>query len=748
MFCPNPSCTMIIPHDEEKTAHIKDCILCGTRLVDSVDDLFLNGKYGIFREKRKGQYRLAKDIEKLLLVKPREQPVTTRLLAEGGTGIGKSFAYLIPAIINSNAQRVIIATSNKALQAQIYEKDIPYLKEKLPTNLRFTLYKGKGNYACWKLDEGVPIPDREQFYKLRNEAMKEERPFDVADWPGASPPWWNKICAENCVEPKKCPFYGKCHTNPKDYDVIITNHHLVSIDLQLKRGTLLGDYKTLILDEAHKFEDAYISMSKVRIGLYTFKGIIRQANATILRNIPSLNLSEAYSELKETVQTLDIPFNALLKYAKDTCHPNTHVVPPFEDNQAMADVENYLETLAGCRTNISTCVANLLKYREKEAAESRSEYVTGDYSDDVEIHAAIAALKTLDRKILRVVSFMHHVKNCLQKTESVANRVVLFIAPDELKDKEAENNPLGVLETTLLFGGPSIQKTMAGIPRVVALSATLAQGDDFSIAEENLGYLGAPDTLVTAKYQSPFAYREQGLLYVPKDFPKPVHGEGDKRKSWVKAMAAKIIDLSHLTRGRTLVLFSSTKDMNEIFEICAGSTSLKFIKQDGSANYAATQYLNAKNAVLFGLKSFWEGVDYPREKLTQVIITKLPYPNPSSPVIAAKIDYIEKNMQDSWSKLSIPMMINDVRQGAGRLIRTQEDVGLLSILDPRLWTAGVMGNHERLLLRTTRIKGKRVEHNFLLTGKKLTKSLGFDYTPDFSEAINFVNTVVNVRYPA
>ena len=414
----------------------------------------------------------------------------------------------------------------------------------------------------------------------------------------------------------------------------------------------------------------------------------------------------------------------------------------------MTDVENYLETLASCRTNIAACIANLMKYQGDEAEENKSEFITGDYSDDNDTRAAIAAFYTLDRKILRVVSFMQHVNHCLQKTEDIANRVVLFVAPDELKDKEAENNPLGVLETTLLFGGPSIQRTMAGIPRVIALSATLAQGDDFSIAKENLGHLGAPDRIVTAKYQSPFEYKEQGLLYVPKDFPKPVHGEGDKRKSWVQAMASKIIDLSYLTMGRTLVLFSSTKDMNEIFEICAGATSLKFIKQDGSANYAATQYLNAKKAVLFGLKSFWEGVDYPREKLTQVIITKLPYPNPASPVIAAKIDYLDKNMQDSWSKLSVPMMVNDIRQGAGRLIRTQEDVGLLSILDPRLWTAGVMGNHERLLLRTTRIKGKKVEHNFLKTGKALTKSLGFNYTPDFSEAKNFVNTVVNTRYPA
>jgi len=248
--------------------------------------------------------------------------------------------------------------------------------------------------------------------------------------------------------------------------------------------------------------------------------------------------------------------------------------------------------------------------------------------------------------------------------------------------------------------GPHLSK----IPYRIVLSATLSIGGDFDYIKEQLGIdpppLAPVRTVLCKHYASPFNLAEQGILYTPALLPLPAHDRNSESyMPWVKAISQEIASLIQITEGDAFVLFSKRDELNDVAHelrtLVEDNITLLAQSETNSASLLKT-YMATPHSVLLGLKTFWEGIDVQGEKLRQVIIVKLPFPNPSDPVIQALCEKATREGKNAFATVQIPRMVFDLKQAVGRLIRSQTDYGAISILDPRVWT-GSTKNHSRVL---------------------------------------------------
>ena len=257
MIC--PKCFYCVNHAQDPNIII--CTQCGTTLLDEPDDILLHGKYGITTETRPSQAKLSNEINELMI-----RSNDALLFAEGGTGIGKSFAYLIPAIIKN--ERVVISTAKKSLQRQLVDKDIPYLLGKMGITRSYGLFKGTANYACVKLEKGIKDPEeRQKFHTWIQECVKNKVPADKSNWPGTEPIWWSDISAENCLKGSNCSYYAHCRPHPQNIQILVVNHSILAIDFFLGLTTkhLLGKYQTVVIDEAHQAIEMFRSALSLKL---------------------------------------------------------------------------------------------------------------------------------------------------------------------------------------------------------------------------------------------------------------------------------------------------------------------------------------------------------------------------------------------------------------------------------------------------------------------------------------------------
>jgi ATP-dependent DNA helicase DinG len=579
------------------------------------------------------------------------------LLVEAGTGIGKTLAYLIPAV--ATRRRVIISTGTKNLQEQLFNKDIPFLQSILPNKFRATYLKGRNNYLCLnrlKRAETMPVLDgldEIDYFTMVNHWAKETDTGDRAELSQLpdNVSFWRHIDArsdiclgQSCSSFDQC-FITRARQNALNSEIIIVNHHLFFADLALRGnewGQVLPDYSAVILDEAHQIED---------IAMQYFG-----------RSVSSFQIEDLLGD----IQRLEI----------------SDVIASGELTKAGARVSRMAENFWFSFINIETgessdgrFVIHRQMFRRKRTDGTPESTPAGE------------RYESLKNAIERLKAALQVVKNAPPEMEAIERRInqlcfdLDFIVRGE-EEKfvywfERRGRGTFIQATPIDASGILNDRLFGHIDSVILTSATLTSAGSFAFMKARLGIDTAAELIAESNYD----YQKQALLYLPPRMPDP------REYNFANSAAEEIIKILKASRGRAFVLCTSRSQMNILRKLVEEQIDFPvFMQGEGSRSGLLEQFRVTPNAVLFATASFWQGVDVRGEALSCVIIDKLPFAVPSDPVVAARQRYIDNHGGNSFSQYSVPSAIITLKQGLGRLIRSASDRGVLSILDPRLVT--------------------------------------------------------------
>lgn len=606
---------------------------------------------------------------------------------EAGTGTGKSLVGLVPSILAAKQMsadraedaepiRIVVSTATIALQEQYVTQDLPMLRENLGIPFSFAMVKGRGNYlskrrlqratgkgAQLTLD-GLPATaaaKETQIPMYIEEWAKATTQGDKAELDEIDPEVWAEIKSDSndCLA-KKCPTFSSCHyyaqrRKNSDCDVLVVNHALLLTDY-ISGGQILPEYDFLIIDEAHQLEEYARTAFTSEI---TQKGLTKLAGR-IKKEIVPLKVAPQFQpehshkmdELSTSIGRflLDLPwvFSAMTE-TLDLSKPEDRKILDFD----LPNLERLKDHLSGLRKQIVNLASFVMVNDESKNNVKKCISQIEEYLDSFE------NILEGDGNRIRWVHFE-------QFKNRTGYHVYLRSTPVDLS---------GYFKSWL-FEEES--------PVSIWMSATLAIDGKFDFFMEGIG-LDADQPHRSMVVGSPFDYKKQSLLYVPKNAPD---SNADEYRQWI---AEEIIDLLHLSKGRAFVLFTSFKAMKRAHEDVW--TKVPFLckaQGEGSKRKLLEWFNETPNAVLFAVASFWEGVSIPGDALSLVIIDKLPFQSPGDPVYEARCDLL-KTPDDKWAwfnKLALPYAILRLKQGFGRLIRKTTDSGIVAILDNRLTTKG------------------------------------------------------------
>jgi ATP-dependent DNA helicase DinG len=578
------------------------------------------------------------------------------LVAEAGTGTGKTFAYLVPALLAGG--RVIVSTGTKTLQDQLYHRDLPLVRKALGVPVDVALLKGRANYLCLHhLDVAVEqgtFASREDTIHLQRirrfakTTMSGDR-SDCVDVPETSAAWSQVTSTrENCLG-SACRHYGDCFVvkarkRAADAEVIVVNHHLFFADLALREegaAELLGAANTLIFDEAHHLPDLarlFFGESLSTAQLLELARDTRIAAAAHARESPELG--DAASALERAARDVRLALGnamgrtplASLRNRADFDGAIDRLRGELETLERLLHAqEERAEELRNCRTRAGELVARVIDWREADARPDRGQ-------ED----------ERPERSVVRWI-------------EAFAQSAVLYTTP---------------LDVAPIFR----QQIDAGERAWIFTSATLSVNGDFSHFEGEMGLHDAQ----SVSWPSPFDFGTQGLLYVPEGLPDPNtegHAEAVIEATWPVVRASG---------GHAFLLFTSLRAMERGHEHLAArlrSEGLDWpllLQGSGSKNELLERFRRSPNAILVGSQTFWEGVDVKGEQLSVVVIDKLPFNPPDDPVLAACIERINRAGGNAFMDYQLPRAVITLKQGVGRLIRDESDRGALVICDLRL----------------------------------------------------------------
>lgn len=575
------------------------------------------------------------------------------LLCEAGTGTGKTLAYLVPVI--ALGKRVIISTATKNLQEQLYNKDIPFLERLLKRRLRVTYMKGRSNYLCLhrlKKAEGSPIlkglEEVPYFDIVRRWAVKTltgDR-AELGDIP-ESISFWADIDArsEICIG-QKCPEFDNCFITrarqlAQESDIIIVNHHLFFADLSLKDsvyGSILPEYCAVIFDEAHEIED-----------------IAAEYFGTEVSNFKISHLIQDLSRL-----TITDPHSAS-EVLKVCAKLSTHA-------------ERFWEQMHRCTPNEGRYPLATELFVDIDGDGSRVATPIGDAYLILlnSLNQLAATLKTV-RDSSAELDLL--VRRC-ETTASELQFVVEDAGEDYVCWYERRGRGIFMQATPIDVSKILSEKLFSNSEAVILTSATLTSGADFEFMRRRLG-TGPGREL---KIESHFDYASQALLYLPAQMPDP------RSQAYASAAAQEILKIVELTQGRAFVLFTSTAQMHQVYELLRGRLKFPSLLQGEGSKATLLERFKSQPSILFAVSSFWQGVDVQGEALSCVIIDRLPFAVPTDPVVSARNLYIEARGGNPFMEYSVPQAIITLKQGVGRLIRSRQDRGVVAILDPRLRT--------------------------------------------------------------
>ncbi len=615
------------------------------------------------------------------------------LAAEAGTGVGKSFAYLVPAMAwaQGNEDRVVISTATINLQDQLFSKDIPLVSSIFRKKPKTVLVKGRSNYLCKRrlgeaieeegllLEEDHPIKRILAWDNAGGSGDRADLPFRIDDQA------WNKVCSEAdaCVS-IRCPSRERCHViavrkNAADAQIIVVNHHLLFADVSsrqrgsgLEQTSILPAYSSLILDEAHAIESSATSLFTES---FTRFSVLKKLSRLWRKNrTGQFGALAKLAALGGTAKSAQSSFDPAMK----------------EIQAAMSDLEAASMRLLSSETTLR------LKERSAEISESICGPAGRLQRSLLALTKGIAdMLEGLpESRAQDPAAFETRIiARSLNELADLAARLKDFDAnPDSIfwleKSRTSQKDVFISFNATPLEVAAILERSVfEKVRTVICTSATLSVGGSFDFWMKRVGISRQREDVETKNYPSPFPFSSNALLAVDSGAPNPQKAK-DSFKHYVGEAVVRLLVAS---RGRALVLFTSYDILSATFDKArpimekAGISCLRQGMDDRSR--LLTMFRNDISSVLFATDSFWEGVDAPGETLSMVVITKLPFKVPNDPIQQARAEAVEKRGGNSFMEISVPEAIIKFKQGFGRLIRHSEDRGVAVVLDQRLATA-------------------------------------------------------------
>jgi ATP-dependent DNA helicase DinG len=591
------------------------------------------------------------------------------LVAEAGTGTGKTFAYLVPALLSG--ERVIISTGTKTLQDQLYFRDLPRVRSVLGVQPKTALLKGRANYLClYRLEQTVRdggslnATQVTQLATIRAWSARTRRGdrMELAEVPEESPLWPRVTStAENCLG-VECPFYADCHVfkarrEAQEADVVVVNHHLLFADLALKQegfGEILPDAAAFILDEAHQLPELAGQFFSQSVSARQLNDLAQDTLTECAGITGAIGLLlEPVQALQAAVRQLRLALEGLpargaigLLLARDTA------AAALEEVQALLQV---LSELLNSQAERSRGLANLheravLFASRLERIVSAASASDSERGDDVYDHGADADDTTVVPDLAPDVRWY----------ERFPRGFALYVTPLDLAD------PMRALR----------ERTQAAW---IHTSATLSVAGKFAHFARQLG-LDEPRTLLL---RSPFDYAQQALCYLPSGLPDP------NAREYTAAVIDAVLPVLQASAGRAFLLFTSHRALRHATELLQDKVPWPlFVQGTAPRPRLLEEFRACGHGVLLGAASFWEGVDVVGDALSGVVIDKLPFAAPDDPVLMARLAALEQSGINPFMGWQVPSAVIALKQGAGRLIRDVHDRGVLVLCDPRLSSKG------------------------------------------------------------
>lgn len=630
------------------------------------------------------------------------------LLIEAGTGTGKSLGYLLPSIYQSVKQeeKVMVSTHTINLQEQLRERDIPLLTKVVPFPFKAAVFKGRQHYLCLRKfehkinrrDFNTPKEDiiiaAQMIVWLTQTETGDDEELNLG---GRGGDFWETVSSDSdsCLG-RACPWFRKCSYHRARHeagiaDVVITNHSKLFTDVKANHQ-LLPSYERLVIDEAHHLEEVagkhlglhmkYFSVVHTLTRLYKDS---RSGQLPALRQLLQASADEKAGEWMSIIDRL-YPDLITVKECWDRLSDLLFGLIPERGDASAGDAMQLSLRLAPAKkpkdwvslteleNQIHVTLGDIVRKGEKLTTEIREEL--DDYGAESLITDINGLLKDLatHREDLRffmnlndesVVYWMEASGNFRSKS------LQLFAVPVDVSKQLKE----------LFFDKKR---------SVVLTSATLSVEKSFQYMIDNLGLQDAADQgqLNTVQLPSPFNYREQALLVIPRDFPSVKGSVGDQ--NFVSTLVQSLADAAQATYGRMLVLFTSYRMLRQVYEplkevLSSSDISVLGQGMDGlSRTKLIRRFQDSSASVLLGTSSFWEGVDIPGDALTCLAIVRLPFQPPNHPLVEAKSELLQQQKKNPFMKLSVPQAVIRFKQGFGRLVRTAQDKGIVIVYDTRV----------------------------------------------------------------
>ena len=564
------------------------------------------------------------------------------LIAEAGTGTGKTFAYLVPALLSG--KKILISTGTKNLQDQLFHKDLPIVRKALDMPVTAALLKGRSNYLC-KHRLNLAEQDTHGESKIYIRKLRQVRNWSVKTKTGDTSEVpeisegdgiWSMVTStsENCIG-TDCDDYSDCHVvNARRLaqasDVVVINHYLLLSDMVIREngfGELLPIADAFIIDEAHQLPDVASNFFGTSVSGFQLNELVNDVAAEYLTEINEDKvLLDLCEDIKKTIADFRLSMGLPIRRGS------------WKEIQDDSEFNAAIEKLNSEMGELKECLAPL--------------------SDRT---------KDLDACYNRCINLVEQLKLLTQNPPS-----------DHIHWFETYKRSF-VLHLTPFDVGNEFKQQMDSLPGSwIFTSATLTVGNKF---DHFLKQLGIIEDVNNQLWESPFNYREQALLYIPDGLPEP------QSPNYLAAVVEEAIPVINLSEGRTFFLFTSYRALNEALDILKNRIDYPLLVQGEKPRDALiSDFRKMGNAVLLGTYSFWEGIDVKGDALTTVIIDKLPFASPGDPILKARIDAMRDNGLNPFFEFQLPNAVITLKQGTGRLIRDYLDMGILMLCDPRLRT--------------------------------------------------------------